>query len=171
MELLKLPLRTGLTGGGLLRRAPPGFDIDGVKDLVLLLGLGAANSAVTRLFDLLGQRDFRARAAHCLVQAWVRKNASAFPEEQSAAQVLRCIELLELSKHSCGCGFELWRYPPAVLALPELAAVLPAAERCVLHPAVWLGVKAANQPCRLVIVCCATAGLRFRCAADRAAEL
>ena len=122
----------------------PEFDIGGVKDLVLLLGLGAANSAVNRLFDLLGQRDFRARAAHCLVQAWVRKNASAFPEEQSAAELLRCIELLELNKHSCCCGFELWRCPPAVLALLNLRLGCRLQKGVCCSLLCWLGVKCSE---------------------------
>ena len=119
----------------------PEFDIGGVKDLVLLLGLGAANSAVTHLFELLGRRDFRARAAHCLVQAWVRKYGSPFPDEEDAALLLRCVQLLADSKRCCRGGSELWHCPPAVLALLNLrvGCRLPKETCCSLL--CWIGVK------------------------------
>ena len=86
-------------------------DIGTVTGLVLLLGLGAVKSAVTRLFELLNKRDFRARAAH--PQAWVRINAQPSPGEElrrSSAAVRSSHQALLPMALSCGIAL-LQCYP------------------------------------------------------------
>ena len=79
----------------------------------------------------------------------MRKNASAFTEEQSAAQFLMHIRLLELNKPCCGYGCEPWRCPPPVLAVLSLRLgcrlqkdVCCSMQCCSLL--CWLGVKCSE---------------------------
>ena len=115
------------------------FDIGEVSDLVLLMALGSLNSAVERLYHLLGQATTGARFAHRLLCAWQRLNAQKFPEEHDAANLLRCVELLVSNQRRCKGGLELLSCPPAVLALLQMRLGCRIAEETCCSVVCWLG--------------------------------
>lgn len=108
--------REVLFGSQLLRE----FDLFEVEDLVLLLAMGHVDSAVSKLFRLLGLSDNAARFANVLVCAWRQRTGKTFPAEPEAAELLQCVRLMISNKPCCRGGRELWQCPPGVLAALSL---------------------------------------------------
>ena len=115
------------------------FDIGEVKDLVLLMALGSLDSAVDKMYHLLGQADEGARFAHCPVCAWRLLGAQAFPPEPVAAELLRCVDLLISNRKRCEGWRELWLCPPPVLALLHLRLGCQLATEACCTLVCWLG--------------------------------